>query len=67
MQKVQDEAEKLGVRIVRLSNFLEMSGYPLPKRAGLREGEGRFPPQPGSGRLAEVNRGPKRLSRGPGQ
>ena len=39
MQKVQDEAERLGVRIVRLSTFLEMSGYPLPKALGSEKGK----------------------------
>jgi hypothetical protein len=34
MQRVQDEAEKLGVRVVRLNAFLEMSGYALPKLMG---------------------------------
>jgi regulator of replication initiation timing len=37
MQEIQKEAERLGVRIVRLNNFLEMSGYALPKPLG---GEG---------------------------
>jgi hypothetical protein len=31
MQEVQNDAAKLGVRIVRLNAFLEMSGYTLPK------------------------------------
>jgi hypothetical protein len=39
MQKFQDEAEKFGVRIVRLSTFLEMSGYPVPKSLGSENGK----------------------------
>jgi hypothetical protein len=39
MQEVQKEAERLGVRIVRLSTFLEMSGYPLPKPLGSEKGK----------------------------
>jgi hypothetical protein len=39
MQEVQEQAEKLGVRIVRLSNFLEMSGFPLPKPLGAEKGK----------------------------
>jgi hypothetical protein len=31
MTKVQDQASRLGVRIVRLNAFLEMAGYALPK------------------------------------
>jgi hypothetical protein len=42
MQKVQDEAEKLGVRIVRLNSFLQMSGYSLPKPVGAEKGKGDF-------------------------
>jgi hypothetical protein len=42
MQKVLDDAEKLGVRIVRLNSFLEMSGYPLPKTAGADRGKIQF-------------------------
>jgi hypothetical protein len=38
MQKVQDDAEKLGVRVVRLNSFLEMSGYALPKLMGTEKG-----------------------------
>jgi len=31
MDKYQRRADQLGVRVIRLNNFLEMSGYPLPK------------------------------------
>jgi hypothetical protein len=31
MDNYQREADRLGVRVMRLNNFLEMSGYPLPK------------------------------------
>jgi hypothetical protein len=34
MTDAQEQAAKLGVRIVRLNDFLAMSGYPLPKRVG---------------------------------
>jgi hypothetical protein len=39
MQEVQEQAERLGVRIVRLSTFLEMSGFPLPKPLGSEKGK----------------------------
>ncbi len=42
MKKVQDEAEHLGVRIVRLGTFLEMSGYTLPKALGSEKGKVEF-------------------------
>jgi hypothetical protein len=42
MQEVQKEAERLGIRIVRLGNFLEMSGYPLPKPLGNEKGKIEF-------------------------
>jgi len=42
MQDIQTQAEKLGVRIVRLNTFLEMSGYPLPKAVGSERGKIEF-------------------------
>jgi hypothetical protein len=39
MQDVTVQAEKLGVRIVRLNNYLETSGYALPKTMGAEKGK----------------------------
>jgi hypothetical protein len=39
MQEVQDRAEKLGVRVIRLHNYLEMSGYALPKPLSAEKGK----------------------------
>jgi hypothetical protein len=42
MQEVQKEAERLGVRIVRLGTFLELSGFPLPRPLGSDKGKIEF-------------------------
>ncbi|HKI32103.1 MAG TPA: hypothetical protein VKA46_09555 [Gemmataceae bacterium] len=39
MRIQEKKAEELGVRIVRLNTFLEMSGYPLPKGLGSEKGK----------------------------
>ncbi len=39
MEEVTKEAEKLGVRIVRLNNYLETSGFALPKPLGSERGK----------------------------
>jgi hypothetical protein len=39
MDKYQRRADQLGVRVMRLNNFLEMSGYPLPKTLAPDEGK----------------------------
>jgi hypothetical protein len=42
MQKQQDLAAKNGVRVVRLNLYLELSGYPLPKRVGVDQSKIQF-------------------------
>jgi hypothetical protein len=39
MQDATTQAEKLGVRIVRLNNYLETSGYAMPKSLGSEKGK----------------------------
>jgi hypothetical protein len=42
LSEVEKEAQKLGVRLVRLNAFLEMSGYALPKPLGSGNGKIEF-------------------------
>lgn len=60
LSKVEEQAKKLGVRLVRLNAFLEMSGYSLPKPLGADKGKIEFQRNlPAVGSPVERREGPK--------